>query len=613
MSFICGISGVVPEEPVISKTGYIFEKRLIHDYIKCNGCCPITKMSLDLSDLIEVKTENNVKPRIINNTSIPGILDSLRTEWDAIMMEMFQLKSELEQTKMQLSHTLYQHDASCRVIARISRERDNAIKRLAEIHENINNVETNDDGVSLSEKSDGCKKQDYGSGDKHITSPLEENVKRAKKDDSSSNPPLSLNIYENRISKETILEFEEYSEKMRPIRKKMTFPNILSSEKVKKFEFVKEIQIDTEHKLTHSNFVSDYILVSGHENGQIIVSSIYGNLNSDSSDSGEEHSHTIAEIPPPTVSENSEFNGVKLVSALNSNETYFSEYKNIPDKVIVNYSQDPSNIHIYQSNGGEDSFNHILELNVKKDNNFNSKLEVESFQAHPIKKYILANYKMSHNAGYIGNFSLFDIEMGSQICNYSVNTDNSSSSDYYSDVKIHPDGIIVSGIYSSGNNIDIWDIRTLNKITSIGPNLSNIPSSVNRHKSNKSFVSFSNNGYHLFSTYDLKIYLWDLRKSALLDSIDSGFIRTNSNSDDCECNIKINLDESGRYISSIYEDKISIFSFIGKNKLEKINTFCCTNGHYGFQDSHFSNNVNFISALSNNNIRIWSSNDSKLL
>lgn len=55
-SFVCAISGVYPEEPVISNTGYIFEKRVIEKYLKANGdCCPITGNPLTVENLTQIK------------------------------------------------------------------------------------------------------------------------------------------------------------------------------------------------------------------------------------------------------------------------------------------------------------------------------------------------------------------------------------------------------------------------------------------------------------------------------------------------------------------------------------------------------------------------------
>ena len=56
----------------------------------------------------------------------------MQTEWDALMVETFNLKSALEETRRELSQALYQNDAAVRVIARLTMERDQARQMLAQ-------------------------------------------------------------------------------------------------------------------------------------------------------------------------------------------------------------------------------------------------------------------------------------------------------------------------------------------------------------------------------------------------------------------------------------------------------------------------------------------------
>eukprot|EP00735_Rhodelphis_limneticus_P001471 TRINITY_DN12095_c0_g1::TRINITY_DN12095_c0_g1_i1::g.9675::m.9675 TRINITY_DN12095_c0_g1::TRINITY_DN12095_c0_g1_i1::g.9675 ORF type:complete len:520 (+),score=156.66,sp/Q9AV81/PRP19_ORYSJ/46.24/9e-150,WD40/PF00400.27/1.3e+04,WD40/PF00400.27/2.5e+02,WD40/PF00400.27/0.00052,WD40/PF00400.27/1.3,WD40/PF00400.27/1.1e-05,WD40/PF00400.27/8.2e-08,WD40/PF00400.27/81,WD40/PF00400.27/8.5e-09,Prp19/PF08606.6/3.5e-33,zf-Nse/PF11789.3/5.1e-08,eIF2A/PF08662.6/5e+02,eIF2A/PF08662.6/0.12,eIF2A/PF08662.6/23,Cep57_C len=128
----CSISGQTPEEPVISrKTGHLFEKRLIEKYIDATGKCPVSGEELSKDDLLPVKTNPVIKPRPASALSIPGLLASLQTEWDSLMLETHTLRTHLETVRQELSHALYQHDAACRVIARLIKERDAAREALA--------------------------------------------------------------------------------------------------------------------------------------------------------------------------------------------------------------------------------------------------------------------------------------------------------------------------------------------------------------------------------------------------------------------------------------------------------------------------------------------------
>eukprot|EP01120_Amphizonella_sp_Union-15-10_P015559 TRINITY_DN8036_c0_g1_i1.p1 TRINITY_DN8036_c0_g1~~TRINITY_DN8036_c0_g1_i1.p1 ORF type:complete len:497 (-),score=98.44 TRINITY_DN8036_c0_g1_i1:168-1658(-) len=134
---ICSISSELAEEPVVSKYGNIFEKRLIEKHITSTGTCPLTKQPLTLEDLVEVKTTKTVKPRPLAATSIPGLLLLLQNEWDALVLETFNLKKELETTRQELSLAMYQQDAACRVIARLTSERDKARKELSNLQATV--------------------------------------------------------------------------------------------------------------------------------------------------------------------------------------------------------------------------------------------------------------------------------------------------------------------------------------------------------------------------------------------------------------------------------------------------------------------------------------------
>jgi pre-mRNA-processing factor 19 len=67
-----------------------------------------------------------IKPRSNAATSIPGLLSIFHNEWDALMLETATLRESLDARNRELATSLYQYDAACRVIARLSAERDEA-------------------------------------------------------------------------------------------------------------------------------------------------------------------------------------------------------------------------------------------------------------------------------------------------------------------------------------------------------------------------------------------------------------------------------------------------------------------------------------------------------
>ena len=127
--------------------GNLFEKRLIEAYILENGRDPITNEELSTNDLVEVRAARAVKPRPPTLTSIPSLLSVFQNEWDALALETYTLRQHLTQTRQELSQALYENDAAKRVIARLSKERDEARDALSRI--NIDGSAPNGDSMQV--------------------------------------------------------------------------------------------------------------------------------------------------------------------------------------------------------------------------------------------------------------------------------------------------------------------------------------------------------------------------------------------------------------------------------------------------------------------------------
>lgn len=129
--------------------GTIYEKRLIEGYISENGTEPATGEDLTIDDLIELRTSRTVRPRPPTLTSIPSLLGVFQEEWDALALETYTLKQNLAQTRQELSTALYQHDAAVRVIARLTRERDEAREALSKVSIGSRAGPTNGDAMQV--------------------------------------------------------------------------------------------------------------------------------------------------------------------------------------------------------------------------------------------------------------------------------------------------------------------------------------------------------------------------------------------------------------------------------------------------------------------------------
>ncbi|CAG8980676.1 hypothetical protein HYALB_00007168 [Hymenoscyphus albidus] len=139
---LCSISGQAPQQPVASSKsgeadpvllGNIYEKRLIEAYIAENHKDPVNGEDLELTDLIDLKSAHIVTPRPPTLTSIPALLSAFQTEWDATTLEAFNLRHQLNITRQELATALYQHDAATRVIARLTKERDESRDALSKV------------------------------------------------------------------------------------------------------------------------------------------------------------------------------------------------------------------------------------------------------------------------------------------------------------------------------------------------------------------------------------------------------------------------------------------------------------------------------------------------
>ena len=89
------VSGVPPQEPVVTRHGILFERRLLEKALEDGGICPITGNALSMdSDVIILKNPVPIPaPRKAEvTTSVPAMLEMLQNEWDETMLEVHNIK-----------------------------------------------------------------------------------------------------------------------------------------------------------------------------------------------------------------------------------------------------------------------------------------------------------------------------------------------------------------------------------------------------------------------------------------------------------------------------------------------------------------------------------------
>ncbi|KAL0071709.1 hypothetical protein AAF712_000631 [Marasmius tenuissimus] len=153
--FFCAISGLPPQDPVVStKSGKVYERRLIVKHIEANGTDPVSGDKLEESDLITIKASpETAPPRPPNQTSIPALLHTLQNEWDALVLETFALKQQYNAVRQELSYALYSQDAASRVVARLIKERDSAREALASIQNTMGISSSATEDVEMAEEA----------------------------------------------------------------------------------------------------------------------------------------------------------------------------------------------------------------------------------------------------------------------------------------------------------------------------------------------------------------------------------------------------------------------------------------------------------------------------
>lgn len=130
----CAITKKIPKEAVVgSTTGLVYDKQVITNHLRNKEVCPVTNKNLTSSDLIDVKSDFQVKiPRNNSECSLSGLIESLGLKTNQLLKEVSQSSIDVDRANSELSLALSKYDASLRVICKLTKERDDLRNKFAQ-------------------------------------------------------------------------------------------------------------------------------------------------------------------------------------------------------------------------------------------------------------------------------------------------------------------------------------------------------------------------------------------------------------------------------------------------------------------------------------------------
>ncbi|EST09743.1 WD40 repeat [Kalmanozyma brasiliensis GHG001] len=456
----CAISGEPPKVPVISKkSGLVYEQRLIQKYINDNGKDPVTGDTLELDDLIEIKSSPKAAaPRPPQHSSIPSLLTSLQNEYDAIILETFTLKKHYDNLRQELAHALYANDASARVIARLLNERDQAREALASIQGTIGAGPSTSRAAQDVEMSDSTQAEN-GAASAAGASGLPADVldvidSTAKRLSSQRKPKSKRKAPEGYATQATVADFAELQKLPSMHHAKPAGVSCLA------------LSVDGNVLVTGGNDKNVQVFDRKEER---VLATLKG------------HTKRITQVAVSGKSDN------PLGSEAASDDAALPAY-------IVSASED-GKVKVWEPSGATGAKSQAYALSNTADAHAS---EVTGVDIHPSETFY-------GSVGRDGKLSFRSLADGSEL-----HTLTSGEDDSFESFSFHPDGQLAAAGTPTGA-IRIWEIKSGNAPSLIQTELPGRVSSLH----------FSENGYYLAAASDAgkAVEVWDLRKLTVIGKL----------------------------------------------------------------------------------------------
>jgi pre-mRNA-processing factor 19 len=418
-------------------------------------------------------------------TSLPNLLHLMQKEYDALVLELFDTRKALEDTRRELSQALYQNDAAVRVVARLAQERDAAKHELERWNASVGNA-----GIGAAALNGG----------KQATPPLEEETgepqtKRRRLEPSAE--PLSNDIPEDdlQIMSDT---WQKLSKERKALLKAAAL-EAPSPEDLAKYT-------DTDNKAWHKS----------SNKGISCMAQTVGSDKSLIATAGKDKQIVVYNEDDQVVQNTFSFGRIATCIDVSGSVVVAGDGKGKITVFVVGEGADAS---------GE------LELGSK----------IVGVSAHPANQHICA---ATADGRVVIACWIADEGRLQQISSFSADEETKEE---YTCASLHPDGLVYI-VGTKTGRMHIWDLKNKSLAANLKVRMmmlvfllasaglmhdthpihhrSMMLKQEGDHVDPLSAVSFSSNGYHIGAAHgSAAVYFWDLRKqkvvAALKDQLDS--------------------------------------------------------------------------------------------
>jgi len=417
-------------------------------------------------------------------------------------LELFDTRKALEETRRELSQSLYQNDAAVRVIARLAMERDAAREKLASVV-----AQTAEERAATVQAAAPAPAPAAGEERKNmdVEPPIEiESEETATKSTSSSSPMKIAQVdLDKMISSWKVLS------KNRKKKKTKSGQDAATSESLSKYKCVDSKSLHKSNKkgvlcLCVQQFCSGEdndsqksLVVSGGVDKQAIV-----------------YDTSSQKVVGTLGGATKEVTHVDIHQSLNR---------------VVSCSKDGT-LRVYDAT--EDDYEFIGSVSTEQEEDVWMGVDI-----HPTGDYLLAVTALG-NICFCGVVSEGETKVVTKLAEFRDDGVGGDDGVRYTCSGLHPDGLIL-GVGTTDGSLKVWDLKT-----------QALASTLKGHEGSVTHLSFSENGYHFASSSSTgEVICWDLRKQKQIATINKP-----SDDDTIGAVSCVEFDTSGKYLAYVGEE-----------------------------------------------------------